>query len=57
MNKFDKFLKVTMWAQKRYYGKEEHTGLVLHRGGIPSKYYQIETMAWRKYITHTSELK
>ena len=56
MNNFDKFIKITSWARSRYYGKEGYPGLVLDRGGIPSKYYQIETMAWRKYITHTSEL-
>lgn len=57
MNNFDKFLKVTMWAQRRYYGKEEHRGLVIDRGGIPSKYRNIETLAWRKYITHAESLK
>ena len=39
MNNFDKFLKITMWAQRRYYGKEEAKGLVLDRGGIPRRAY------------------
>ena len=31
MNNFDRFLKITKWAQRRYYGKEENRGL-LQRG-------------------------
>jgi len=50
MNNFDRFLKVVMWAERRYYGKEGYPGLVINRGGIPSKYYQIETLAYNKYI-------
>ena len=58
MTNFDKFLKVTMWASRRYYGNEEFkNALCIDRGGIPSKYRNIETLAWRKYITHANELK
>ena len=50
MTNFDKFLKVVMWAERRYYGKEGHKGLVIDRGGVPSKYRQIENAAYDKYI-------
>ena len=57
MNNFDRFVKITMWAEKRYYGKEEAQGLVIDRGGVPSKYRNIETLAWEKYITHANAYK
>ena len=57
MNNFDRFVKITMWAEKRYYGKEEAQGLVIDRGGVPSKYRNIETLAWKKYITHANAYK
>jgi hypothetical protein len=58
MNKFDQYLKITMWATSRYYGKEEHKkSLVLSRGSAASKYSKVESLAWGKYITHASELK
>jgi hypothetical protein len=57
MNSFDKFVKITMWAEKRYYGKEEARGLVIDRGGVPSKYRHIENLAWKKYITHAAAYK
>lgn len=57
MNSFDKFVKITMWAGKRYYGKEEALGLVIDRGGAPSKYRHIENLAWKKYITHAAAYK
>lgn len=50
MHNFDRFLKITMWAQRRYYGKEEARGLVIDRGGIPSKYKKIEDMAFDKLL-------
>jgi hypothetical protein len=50
MNNFDRFLKITMWAQRRYYGKEEARGLVIDRGGVPSKYLTIENMAFDRYL-------
>jgi hypothetical protein len=50
MNNFDRFLKITRWAQRRYYGKEEAKGLVIDRGGIPSKYLKIEDMAFDRYL-------
>jgi hypothetical protein len=50
MNNFDRFLKITKWAQRRYYGKEENRGLVLDRGGVASKYQKIEDMAFDKLL-------
>jgi hypothetical protein len=56
MNNFDKFLKVTMWAARRYRNAE--TGLlVLSHGTKPTIYSEIETLAWKRYITHASDLK
>jgi hypothetical protein len=57
MNNFDKFVKITGWARKRYYGREEALGLVVNRAGIPSKYRLIEDLAWGKYITHAAAYK
>ncbi|MCE5331100.1 MAG: hypothetical protein LLF95_03050 [Bacteroidales bacterium] len=43
-------MKITRWAQRRYYWKEEAKGLVIDRGGIPSKYLKIEDMAFDRYL-------
>ena len=53
MNNFDRFLKITMWAKKRYYGKEEYAdALVIDRGGVKSKYQKIEDMAFDKLLKY-----
>lgn len=57
MSKFDRFIKIVMWAKRRYYNKEELPGLIIDRGGIESKYRHIETLAWKKYITHADQYK
>lgn len=50
MNTYDRYLKITGWAKKRYYGKEEEKGLVLYRGSAKSKYSLIEDMAFDRYL-------
>jgi hypothetical protein len=48
MNRFEKYLKVVTWAQRRY---TDSSGLlVAYIGTIPSKYTRIEQAFARKYL-------
>ena len=43
----DKYLKVALWLRKRYTVNDR---LVISIGGSPSRYKQLETLAWDKYM-------
>lgn len=48
MNRFDRYLRVVQWAQKRYQQANGRT--VVSTGGVLAPYGRIETVAWDKYI-------
>ena len=43
----DKYLKIVTWLRKRY---TENGMLVIEKGGLPSRYSRLETLAWLKYM-------
>jgi len=43
----DKYLKIVTWLRKRY---TKNGMLVIEKGGSPSKYTRLETLAWLKYM-------
>jgi hypothetical protein len=46
MKNLDRYLKIVVWARKRY---TTNRMLEIHRGGILSIYSRIEEAAWQKY--------
>jgi len=47
MTKYDRYLKITTWARKRYI---RNYCVVLWIGNIETTYTKIERMAWDKYL-------
>lgn len=47
MNPWDKYLRIVMWAERRYMACGR---IVLSINEQPTRYSMIERLAWRKYL-------